>query len=419
MIMFALVDCNNFYVSCERVFNPYLWKRPVIVLSNNDGCVVARSDEAKQLGIKMAQPAFLMEGFLKANNVAILSSNYVLYGDMSERVMQTIRSIVPNVEPYSVDEMFLEFPDLTIGQNQEMALKIKNTVFQHTGIPVSVGIAPTKTLAKAANYFAKRENGIFIIQTPQQIKDSLEQLPIDEVWGIGEQISRVLKKWKLTNAWQLRCLYDNWVKKTFNITTLRTVTELRGISCIPLEETPPSRKNICYGRSFGSMTTDYEIIREAVATFASRCAEKLRSQELAARVVSVFLETNPFRNDLEQYNRIKAFPLAEPSSYTPMIVSHAINGLENIFKEGYHYKKAGVMVSEIAPAQSSQTNMFVPVPHQRNKKLMETIDTCNKNEGKDTIRLASMGFERKWWLRQEKLSKRYTTQWSEVISINN
>jgi len=416
--MFALIDCNNFYVSCERVFDPKLINRPVIILSNNDGCVIARSDEAKQIGIKMAQPAFFMTDFLKKNNVSVLSSNYVLYGDMSYRVFETIKNIINKVEVYSIDEMFLDMK----GYHQSplyLAKHLKYIVQKHTGIPVSVGVAPTKTLAKIANHIAKSNNGICILENSEEIKTTLENFPINEVWGIGEQISKALKKWGLSNAWQLRCLYDKYVHKTFSIVTLRTVYELRGISCIPMKENPPSQKNICIGRSFGSMTSNYHIVKEAIANFSAKCAEKLRNAQLVANSLSVFIETNPFRNDLAQHNQLKTITMRSPTNNTPEIIKYANFCLDEIIKQGFLYKKAGVMGSGLEPSDSRQQCFFNTESAKKNDRIMETIDKYNQKNGRDTIRLAAMGFERKWWLRQEKLSKRYTTQWEEVITIHN
>jgi DNA polymerase V len=416
-IMFALVDCNNFYASCERAFNPALAKRPVVVLSNNDGCVIARSNEAKALGIRMAEPAFHIEEFLEKNNVAVLSSNYALYGDMSERVMNTIASMVKDVEVYSIDEIFLDlsgyeyFDLLKLGQN------IRKTVKAHTGIPVSVGIASTKTLAKLANKIAKKGNGVFILTTDDEVVNVLSTFPVEDIWGIGRQHSQTLQKYGIKTALQLRNANENWVRKNFTVVGLRTMQELKGISCIPLEDAPPPKKNICTARSFGKMTNDIAVVKEAVANYATRCAEKLRKEKSCTNLISVFLESNRFRDDLPQYNNCKVMHLPVASNYTPEIVHYAIMGLELIFKSGYLYKKAGVIVSGIVSENQVQGSIFDYHDRNKNKRLMSTVDTVNKSYGRDTLRVAAQGFDRKWKLRQERLSPCYTTRWSDLLTI--
>jgi DNA polymerase V len=415
--MMALMDCNNFYVLCERVFNAGLLNRPVIILSNNDGCVVSRSNEAKKLGIKMAEPAFFIKDFLQKHRVAVLSSNYTLYGDMSNRVFNIVKEQVERVEIYSIDEMFLEFNENSVSFKVQ-AENLRTTVEKQTGIPVSVGVAPTKTLAKVANRLAKSSSGVCVLSSPDEIKTALQNFPVQDVWGIGEQTARFLIKHNVFNAWQLRCLYDNFVRKQFNITTLRIVKELRGTPCIPLEENPPVQKNICIGRSFGNMLTDPEIIREAVSTFASTCSEKLRKKNLSATIIHVFIESNPFRPDLPQHNQITAFTFPEPVNYAPTLIKQAVKMLNTIYKPGICYKKAGVMVSGIEPSNPMQQNLFTPVLSKENNALMNCMDTVNEKYGRNTIRIASQGFERKWWLRQEKLSPGFTTRWNEILTIN-
>jgi DNA polymerase V len=415
--MFGLVDCNNFYASCERVFNPRLEQVPVVILSNNDGCVIARSNEAKALGIKMGEPAFHIEELLKKNKVAVLSSNYALYGDMSERVMNTIAAMVKDVEIYSIDEIFLNLQGYTYLNIHEMASNIRRTVKQHTGIPVSVGIASTKTLAKLANKLAKKGTGVAIIETPQEIEMALSTFPVEDIWGIGRQHTKTLQQYGIRTALQLSNANDNWVRKTFSVVGLRTVNELRGIPCIPLDESISMKKNICTARSFGKMTDNFEIIREAVANYACRCAEKLRRQNACANTITVFLETNRFREDLPQYNYMKVLSLNTASSSSPELVHYAEKGLGLIFKKGYQYKKAGVIVSGIVPETQVQTSLFDKSDRRKTKVLMAVTDSINRTNGRDTVRLAAQGFDRQWKLRQEKLSPCYTSRWTDLLTV--
>jgi DNA polymerase V len=336
---------------------------------------------------------------------------------MSERVMNTIASMVKDVEVYSIDEIFLDlsgyeyFDLLKLGQN------IRQTVKKHTGIPVSVGIASTKTLAKVANKIAKKGNGVFILNTDDEVVKVLSTFPVEDIWGIGRQHSQTLQKYGIKTALQLRNANENWVRKNFTVVGLRTMQELKGISCIPLEDAPPPKKNICTARSFGKMTNDIAVVKEAVANYATRCAEKLRKEKSCANLLTVFLESNRFRDDLPQYNNSKVMHLPVASNYTPELVHYAIMGLELIFKSGYLYKKTGVIVSGIVSETQVQGSIFDCYDRNKNKRLMSAVDTVNKGYGRDTLRIAAQGYNRKWKLRQERLSPCYTTRWSDLLTI--
>lgn len=420
--MFALIDCNNFYASCERLFSPGLAKRPVVVLSNNDGCVIARSNEAKALGIKMGQPEFEIKELVEREHVAVLSSNYTLYGDISSRVMQTIHTLVDEIEVYSIDEAFADLSGFVHQDIAELGKEIRSRVFQWVGIPVSVGIAPTKTLAKVANHIAKKQlqyQGVCILNSKETIDAALKQFSIEEVWGVGRKTAKHLQNFGIQNAYDFSLMNEAWVRTNFTVTGLRIVKELNGFSCIPLSQLIPPKKNICTSRSFGSMVKDYEVLAEAVSNYAARCAEKLRRQKSCANMILVFVNTNPFRTDLIQYARHVFIPLPVASSSSSELIHYALLGLQTIFKEGYAYKKAGVIVSEIVPENQVQQNLFDNVDRARQHKLMATLDLLNNKLGRDVVRISSQGTDRKEWkLRQEKLSPAYTTRWNDILEVD-
>lgn len=413
--MFGLVDCNNFYASCERVFNPYWDGRPVVVLSNNDGCVIARSNEAKALGIKMGVPAYQIKQIVSEHEVAIFSSNYTLYGDMSGRVMSILAELAPELEVYSIDEAFLKLEGIkdltTIGD------KIINKVTRDTGIPVSLGVACTKTLAKVANKFAKKYpayNRICIIDTEEKRIKALQLFEIGNVWGIGRKQAAKLEKQGVKTAYDFTQLPETWVRKNMTVTGERTWKELRGVSCIDLESAPPPKKQICTSRSFGKMLTDIETIAEAIATHASACARKLREQKSFAMSLMVFIHTNNFREDLPQYWKNTVVHLPVPTNDTQEIVHYALSGLKNIFMNGYQYKKAGVIITEIT--EGAQLGLFDPVKRKRQEQLMQAVDKINGEHG-HRIKLAIQGTGNDWKLKQEQLSGHYTTDINEIINI--
>lgn len=413
--MFGLVDCNNFYASCERVFNPSLNGKPIVVLSNNDGCVIARSNEAKALGIKMGVPAYQIKDLVKKHDVAVFSSNYVLYGDMSGRVMSMLAELAPEIEVYSIDEAFLNLEG--IQDLQTLGSKIVRQVTRGTGIPVSTGIAPTKTLAKVANKFAKKYpayNRLCIIDTEEKREKALKLFEIGDIWGIGRRQATKLEKQGIKTAYDFTQLPGSWVRKNMTVTGERTWKELRGISCIDMESAPPAKKQICTSRSFGKMVEDIDTMSEAIATHASTCAKKLRQQKSYAMSLMVFIHTNNFREDLPQYCKNTIIKLPVPTSDTLEIVHYALEGLKSIFMPGYQYKKAGVIITEIVT--SAQLGLFDTVDREKREKLMQAIDKVN-GEHKHLVKLAVQGNGRDWKLKQEQLSKRYTTDINEVLTI--
>lgn len=413
--MFGLVDCNNFYASCERVFNPSLNGKPIVVLSNNDGCVIARSNEAKVLGIKMGVPAYQIKDLVKKHDVAVFSSNYVLYGDMSGRVMSMLAELAPEIEVYSIDEAFLNLEG--IQDLQTLGSKIVRQVTRGTGIPVSAGIASTKTLAKVANKFAKKYpayNRLCIIDTEEKREKALKLFEIGDIWGIGRRQATKLEKQGIKTAYDFTQLPGSWVRKNMTVTGERTWKELRGISCIDMESAPPAKKQICTSRSFGKMVEDIDTMSEAIATHASTCAKKLRQQKSYAMSLMVFIHTNNFREDLPQYWKNTIIKLPVPTSDTLEIVHYALEGLKSIFMPGYQYKKAGVIITEIVT--SAQLGLFDTVDREKREKLMQAIDKVN-GEHRHLVKLAVQGNGRDWKLKQEQLSKRYTTDINEVLTI--
>lgn len=418
--MIALVDCNNFYASCERVFNPSLHGLPIVVLSNNDGCVIARSNEAKALGIRMGVPAFEIKEILDKNNVKVFSSNYTLYGDMSNRVMNSLKEFSPEVEVYSIDESFLglhgmDHLDLTV-----YGRTIVKTVTKNTGIPVSIGMAPTKTLAKLANKLAKKtpfSMGVMVLDSEEKIMDAIKGCPIGEVWGIGNQYAIFLNRFNIKTAFDLTRMPKGWIQKELTVVGLRMWNELKGIPQIDIEQEIPSKKNICTSRSFGEMQKEYEFIEEAVSTYAARCGEKLRKQHSCARVIMVFLHTNQYRQDLPQYGKNIVINLPMASNNTAELIHYARLGLKRIYKKGYLYKKAGIIVSEFVPEDEIQQDLFCISKPEKQKFVMNAMDKLNLRYGRDKIRISTQGFEKKWKLRQEKLSPCYTTRMSDIITI--
>lgn len=413
--MYGLVDCNNFYASCERVFNPSLNGKPVVVLSNNDGCVIARSNEAKALGIKMGIPAYQIKDLVSSHGVAVFSSNYTLYGDMSGRVMSMLAELSPEIEVYSIDEAFLNLHgirDLDI-----IGRKMVDRVTRGTGIPVSLGAAPTKTLAKIANKFAKKYpayNQLCIIDSEEKRIKALQLTEIGDVWGIGRRQAAKLQKEGIKTAYDFTRFSGSWVRKNMTVVGERTWKELQGISCIDMETAPPAKKQICTSRSFGKMLTDIETISEAIASHASTCAKKLRHQHSYATSLMVFIHTNNFREDLPQYWRNIVLHLPVPTNDTQEIVRYALSGLKSIFLNGYQYKKAGVIITEIT--EGAQLGLFDHVDRDKQERLMQAIDKINGEHG-NNIKLAVQGTGRGWKLKQEQLSGHYTTNLNQIIDI--
>jgi DNA polymerase V len=416
-LLFALVDSNNFYVSCERVFDHKLEGRPVVVLSNNDGCVVARSNEAKALGVAMGVPAFQIRHLIRAHDVQVYSSNYTLYGDMSRRVMHTLAQFSPNVEVYSIDEAFLSLSEFIHRNLTEYGRNIRATVKRWTGIPVSVGIAESKTLAKVAGRVAKRSldaAGVFDLTACQDRDALLARTPVEDVWGIGPNWARLLKQHGITTALSLRETDVHWVRGMMGVVGERLVRELRGVSCLPLEDCPPPKQGITVSRSFGRPITSLAEMRQAVATYTARAAEKLREEGLAVTVLTVFLTTNPFKKDDPQYNNAVTIKLPIATDSTSELLRYALPGMERIFREGYRYKKAGVMLTALVPASQVQGDLFDYQDRERFSRLMRVLDRVNADMGAGTLRYAAEGITKRWKARFERRSPAYTTNWRDL-----
>lgn len=417
--MFGLVDCNNFYASCERVFNPSLNSRPVIVLSNNDGCVIARSNEAKAAGIKMGVPAYQIKEEIKKYGIAVFSSNYTLYGDMSNRVMATVGRFVEDMEIYSIDEAFL---NLTGFSNiDEYGLKIVRATTRNTGIPVSLGIAPTKTLAKVANKFAKKFSGynrVCIIDSEEKRIKALQLTEISDVWGIGHRHAGKLKYKGINTAYDFTQLPKAWVRKYMTVVGERTWKELNGESCIEMELISPDKKQICTSRAFGETVSALDSLSGAVATYAGICAEKLRRQKSLAVSLMVFIHTNNFREDLPQYYKNCVIKLPIPTSSTNEIVHYALIALRNIFKSGFLYKKTGVIIPEITNQNVIQADLFDALDRKKHYQLMQIVDNLNSGFVRNKLTLAIQDADTGWRLKQAFLSPCYTTRLDQIININ-
>ena len=403
--MIALADCNNFYASCERVFNPALKDKPVVVLSNNDGCIIARSNEAKALGVRMGEPVFKARRIIEENNVNVFSTNFALYGDMSKRVMSLLDILSPEIEIYSIDEAFMDFSGIKNCFN--LGLKMRDTVAKHTGIPISIGIAKTKTLAKVANHLAKRysKKGVYVLNRKKQTTDILKSIPVSKVWGIGSKYTKMLNSYGVESAYDFVMLDEDWVLNKMTIVGLKIQHELKGKPCISIDTNPLSKKNICISRSFGVSVTQFRSLKESISAHAARCAEKLRLEKGCARYVSVILKTNPFSVSDEHYYGYKSTNLDVPTNDTFDIINTAETLLKSIYKEGLVYKKSGVIVGDIIPQSRIQLNIFdIDQKRDRRKNLNSAVDFINQAMGRSTIHIGSQGINRRWQLKQERLS---------------
>lgn len=424
--MIALVDCNNFYASCERLFRPKLAEKPVIVLSNNDGCIIARSNEAKALGIGMGEPFFKVKELIERHDIAVFSSNYALYGDISDRVMKTLYEFAPQIEVYSIDEAFLDLSNLRHTDIFEYCQMIRAKVRQYTGIPVSIGIAPTKTLAKLANNYAKKhrkETGVCILDNDVDTQIALQMTKVEDIWGIGRQYTKFLMQNHINTAYDFLQLPQNWILKNLKIVGLRTQNELNGKPCISLMLNPEPKKSILSSRSFVKKISTIEPMKDAVACFAARCGEKLRQQGSCASLLHVYIQTNPFRPEEKQYFNSIVIQLAIPTSYTPSLIEAAHKALARIYKDGYRYKKASVMVSGIVPNNQLQANLFEEqLQTHRERTLVHKMDSLNKLMGRDKIKFAAQG---NLWKYQPDDSKKYvspancyTTRIHEILTVD-
>tara|TARA_B100000446_G_scaffold119027_1_gene111086 strand:+ start:987 stop:2267 length:1281 start_codon:yes stop_codon:yes gene_type:complete len=401
----ALIDCNSFYVSCERLFNPKIRKKPVVVLSNNDGCIISRSNEAKALGIKMGEPYFKAKDIIVKNNVQVFSSNYSLYGDISRRVMRTLKRFNSEIEVYSIDEAFLDLSNFSDDEIESVGIEIRSIILQWTGIPTSIGIAKTKTLSKIANHIAKKEkSGVVSLIGIEDIDPILEKVEIGDVWGVGRQLTKFYIKNDIYNAKQLKNISNTWIKKSSNVLSSRTAMELRGISCIDLEIQDSKRKSCVVSRSFGKKVETFQELKESVTNYCLNASEKIRSESLIAKSVTVFLRTSPFQNRGIYYSNSKTidFPIATDNSIE--IVKAAINGLKDIFKRGYKYQKVGVMLSRLSNLEN-KNNLFSSSKDEKIKSLMRSIDSTNCRYGRSTLSLASGGVNKKWNMRRKHSSK--------------
>jgi DNA polymerase V len=415
-MMFALVDCNNFYASCEHLFQPKLEKKPLAILSNNDGIVIARSPKAKALGVKMGQPAFELKDDIEKGKLKVLSSNFSLYADMSQRVMQTLSTYSPDMEIYSIDEAFflLEKESNLRAKGIEMRKKVK----KWTGIPISIGIAPTKTLAKLANEAAKKgETGVLVLSDSAEIEERLGATDLEEIWGIGSRLSQKLRRKGIYTAKQLRDCEDNWIRKLLGVTGYRTVLELRGVPCFELMEEPEKKKkSIVCSRSFSQKIDTLSVIEAAVASFATRAAKKLRDQKSLAGFLSVFVATSPFSEPYVSHSCHVQIP--NPTSFTPELITLAKEGLSKIYQPGLGYKKAGILLADFIDEEAAPLDFLTPRPTSLKKaKAMKIVDAINARAGKEAIRFASQGVGKKWQGARSHVSPKFTTSWSELLKI--
>lgn len=426
--MIGLVDVNNMYVSCERSFNPALEGRAVVVLSNNDGCVIARSNEAKTLGIKMGVPYFQLQELREQHDITVFSSNYTLYGDMSARIMTILAGFVEDVEVYSIDEAFMDlagydsvYPDL-----QQVAQSVRSTIRQWTRLPVSIGLAPTKTLCKIANYYAKRQpehEGVLLLDTPERINDALHGFDVADLWGIGWRYAGLLKRNGIRTAAQFRDLPDDWLRERLTVNGLRLAYELRMVPCILIEPEVPAKKAICTAPSFGRGVSDLDTITQALTTHVSRAAEKLRKQHSSTGTLTVFLHTNRYKrtpgNDLpaKQYYNSRSVDLPHPTSSTAELVGYAVAALKAAFAFGYEFQKVGVMLTGLVPDSHRQPDLFTDEPDQRLVKLSAVMDKLNHRHGRDKVRLAGAGYDPSWHHKRQWMSPAYTTNWKDILRV--
>ncbi|EEH3908207.1 Y-family DNA polymerase [Salmonella enterica] len=421
--MFALVDVNSFYASCETAFRPDLKGRPVVVLSNNDGCVIARNAEAKRAGVKMGDPYFKQKDVFRRYGVVCFSSNYELYADMSSRVMSTLEAMSPRCEIYSIDEAFC---DLTGVRNcrvlQEFGQELKDAVYQNTGLAVGVGIAQTKTLAKLANHAAKKwqrqTGGVVDLSNQDRQRKLMAALPVDEVWGVGRRISKKLEAMGIKTVLDLADTDIRFIRKHFNVVLERTARELRGEPCLELEEFAPVKQEIVCSRSFGERITDYDAMRQAICSYASRAAEKLRGEHQYCRFISTFVKTSPFALNEPYYGNSASVKLLTPTQDSRDIIAAATRSLDAIWKDGHRYQKAGVMLGDFFSQGIAQLNLFDDnAPRRGSEKLMEVLDHLNAKEGKGALYFAGQGIQQQWAMKREMLSPRYTTRYEDLLQV--
>ena len=413
----ALIDCNSFYVSCERLFNPKIQNVPVVVLSNNDGCVISRSTEAKKLGIRMGEPYFKVKDLVKKNNVQIFSSNYALYGDLSRRVMKVLKGFTDKIEIYSIDEAFLDLSHIKDEQVEKYGKQIRERVLKWTGIPTSVGISNTKTLSKVANHIAKK-NKAGVIFLKENIDNILKNFDIADVWGVGKQLSKLYIKNGIKNAYELKNISNTWVKKSTNVLGAKTVMELRGISCIDLETEETRRKSCCVSRSFGKKVESLDKLKESITTHCLNAAEKIRTDKQTTRAVTIFIRTSPFDKNRKYYSNSITIELPVATNNSIELVKTAISGLKKIYKYGYFYQKAGVILSKLRDASEKELNLLAPILENKSQPLMRAIDFTNAKYGRNAISIAQAGISNDWKMRREHSSRIDTASFDFLPKIN-
>ena len=413
----ALIDCNSFYVSCERLFNPKIKNVPVVVLSNNDGCVISRSTEAKKLGIKMGEPYFKVKELVRKNNVQIFSSNYSLYGDLSRRVMKVLKGFSDKIEIYSIDEAFIDLSHIKDENIENYGKKIRERVLKWTGIPTSVGISCTKTLSKVANHVAKK-NKTGVIFLKDNIDDVLKNFDISDIWGVGRQLSKLYIKNGINNAYKLKNISNSWVKKSTNVLGAKTVMELRGIPCINLETEETKRKSCCVSRSFGRKVESLNKLKESITTHCLNAAEKIRNDNQTTRSITVFIRTSPFDKNRKYYSNSLTIDLPVATNNSLELVKVAIEGLKKIYKYGYFYQKAGVILSKLSEAGEKNLNLLTPILENKSQTLMKAIDVTNAKYGRNVISVAQAGINNSWKMRREHSSKIDTASFDSLPKIS-
>lgn len=420
--MYGLLDCNNFFVSCQRVFRPDLKRRAVVVLSNNDGCVIARSNEVKALGIAMGAPYFQILDKIKRHNIEVFSSNFSLYGDMSHRVMQILEELCPRVEIYSIDEAFLDLAGME--DLNGFACSVRDKVYQWTGIPNSIGVAPTKTLAKLANHWAKKNTsfqGVCVLDTPEKIDEALFHVNVDDIWGIGRRMGQKLYSAGIYTGADLKGVDRSWMRRHFTVVGERLLLELQGISCLPLDEASVPKKSIQVSRSFSNQITTYEDLRQMVSSYIMRACEKLRHSGQKARCLMVYIRTNKFRPNDPQYAQTGVIELPQASDDDRILIQAAHAILQRIYRSDHRYHKAGVTLADFCPRQDVQKSLFpISQVYQEEEKqtaLFQAVDQINHRYGKGTVVLGACGVNLHWRDRKQKTSKRYTTHWDQLVVV--
>jgi DNA polymerase V len=418
--MVALIDANNFFVSCERVFNPKLKGKPVIVLSNNDGCTVSRSNEAKALGIKMGVPLFEIRELVRKEKVHVFSSNYTLYGDLSDRMMQIIASTWPEIETYSIDEAFIDLRGYPESMLPDLAARVRSTILQWIGLPVSIGIAPTKVLAKVASKVAKKNgSGVCALMNRPGIEEALKSFPVEDLWGVGRRYSVKLNSYGIITAYQLSRQSAPWVNKIMTVNGLRIHQELNSIPCIPVERFTAKRKAIGSAKGFGITVSDLGELKEALSTYTSTCAAKMRVQNHAASVLTVFLQTNYFNKQEKQYSGFKTISLPTPTSLSPTLIKYALHALKEIFRPGFNYKRVGILLTGFVPDTTIQEDLFdCLIDRSKLTSIQKTIDKINTRYDRNQLWFACQGLNTKRWkMKQEKLSPKFTTSIKEILEV--